>query len=625
MREVRAIKWNIVVLAIFAVVLLRTAWLSDDSMITIRTILNFVHGYGPVFNLGERVQAFTHPLWFLILSLGSFLFKNVFYVNFAFSIFLSIAAVFLLTLQASSNRHLVWIILLLCSKAFIDYSTSGLENPLSHAMMIWGFGMGYRYFRSGALKDAQLSLVILATAYLCRPDMILLTLPLGILILMQLPPQQRWKASTIAVLPVAIWTLFSIFYYGFPFPNTAYAKLGNGIPQIQLIVQGFRYTLDSIQRDPLTLSIILIGIIMGFSDLRKETKSLAIGVFLYLIYIVWIGGDFMSGRFFSVPLVASIFILLQIQFSEKWRFLFVILFLFALWPIKSTWLSGPNYSNRKYSDVGITDERGYYFQEFGLLKKGGFNFKIVDWSIQNKNVIIGCTRLGTNGLVLGPGTHWVDPCGLTDPLLARMPRMATTRWRIGHFYRQVPTNYEYLLMFNDPTRMDPNLYEYWKELHVVTSGKLFSSERLRTIARLNLRQVHQPDFSRYAHEIIPSRIVPGEIFEKMDIVETGPSERDLFYFSHSLEIEWTKPIVIRSLDLSLDGKDYVLMYKQSDRYVELLQLHPNSDKKMTRFQISLKTPTTATRSIRIIATDNFSSVRLGHLFINRKIDDSKTK
>ena len=31
----------------------------DDSFITLRYSANFVHGHGPVFNIGQRVEGFT--------------------------------------------------------------------------------------------------------------------------------------------------------------------------------------------------------------------------------------------------------------------------------------------------------------------------------------------------------------------------------------------------------------------------------------------------------------------------------------------------------------------------------------------------------------------------------------
>ena len=51
----------VALLAMFVVVLIRTAWLSDDSFINFRTIDNFLHGYGLRWNVAERVQSFTDP------------------------------------------------------------------------------------------------------------------------------------------------------------------------------------------------------------------------------------------------------------------------------------------------------------------------------------------------------------------------------------------------------------------------------------------------------------------------------------------------------------------------------------------------------------------------------------
>ena len=44
------------------------AWVSDDAYITFRTVANLVNGYGPVYNVGERVQTFTNPLWMLVMT-----------------------------------------------------------------------------------------------------------------------------------------------------------------------------------------------------------------------------------------------------------------------------------------------------------------------------------------------------------------------------------------------------------------------------------------------------------------------------------------------------------------------------------------------------------------------------
>ena len=49
-------------------VVLSQAWVSDDAFITFRVIDNFVNGYGLRWNVDERVEVYTHPLWMLLLA-----------------------------------------------------------------------------------------------------------------------------------------------------------------------------------------------------------------------------------------------------------------------------------------------------------------------------------------------------------------------------------------------------------------------------------------------------------------------------------------------------------------------------------------------------------------------------
>jgi hypothetical protein len=45
-------------------------WMSDDGFIHLRVVEQLVHGNGPVFNAGERVEASTSPLWVALLALA---------------------------------------------------------------------------------------------------------------------------------------------------------------------------------------------------------------------------------------------------------------------------------------------------------------------------------------------------------------------------------------------------------------------------------------------------------------------------------------------------------------------------------------------------------------------------
>ena len=63
---VTAIVLGLTVLA-FALLVLQRRWISDDGLIFLRTVRQILAGNGPVFNVGERVEANTSTLWTVVL------------------------------------------------------------------------------------------------------------------------------------------------------------------------------------------------------------------------------------------------------------------------------------------------------------------------------------------------------------------------------------------------------------------------------------------------------------------------------------------------------------------------------------------------------------------------------
>src|SRR5579862_1051812 len=127
--------------AIFAWALFRTAWMCDDAFITLRTIDNFVHGYGLRWNVDERVQAFTHPLWLFVLTPFYAVTREPYVTTLAVQAALAIATIWLLLRHAAATANQAWFVVavLVSSKAFVDFSTSGLENPLTHLLIVLFF------------------------------------------------------------------------------------------------------------------------------------------------------------------------------------------------------------------------------------------------------------------------------------------------------------------------------------------------------------------------------------------------------------------------------------------------------------------------------------------------------
>jgi len=69
-----------VIFCLFSLAFINTAWVAEDAFITFRSVDNMLAGYGPVWNIGERVQVYTHPLWYILLVIGNFIVHSPYYV-----------------------------------------------------------------------------------------------------------------------------------------------------------------------------------------------------------------------------------------------------------------------------------------------------------------------------------------------------------------------------------------------------------------------------------------------------------------------------------------------------------------------------------------------------------------
>ena len=299
-------------------------------------------------------------------------------------------------------------------------------------------------------------------------------------------------------LPFVAWEVFSIIYYGFPFPNTAYAKLNTGIPAGELIRQGYYYFADSLQIDPLTLPAVGCAILAALVSRRGRHLAIAAGIVLYLLYVLKIGGDFMSGRFFAVPLFAGLAILGTpdlggIKAKVGWAagmFAAVALGLSAANPSLLTGAMYGNVADGLVSPHGIADERAWYYIFTGLLRGNRKVGHVVLRDAENarkagEKVVVSRNTIGMFGYYAGPDIHIVDLFALADPLLARLPMKPNPKWRIGHFEREVPAGYVESLKTGRNEIADPRLHDLYDQVVLVTRGPLFTRQRWAAIWRLN--------------------------------------------------------------------------------------------------------------------------------------------
>lgn len=505
MRLVRAIRPSACIAALwltYAFAVYRTAWLSDDAFITLRTVSNALHGDGLCWNVAERVQTYTHPLWMFCLLGAHAIGGEPFYASLYVSWLVSCAAVAILFVSTRGGplERVLALVLLIFSKAFVEFSTSGLENPLTH---LWLACFVALYVKEPERGDAMPLSAIVGLAALTRLDSALLLAPAWLLRLRARPWSERFVASFVAASPLAAWLAFSVIYYGFPWPNTAYAKLGTGdFAGMNRLAEAAAYFKASLRADPLTLGSWLA--IAALFIYRRDRARLALlaGSALSLGYVVWIGGDFMSGRFFSAPFFLAVACLASSDLLSTTRLRLGALALAAALialgqrpPLFTGAGYGVAQARQAVNAEGIHDARAEFFQNTSLSNAATMNPAHADhpWSARGHALRERALRdpaarvqvidaIGFAGYYAGPLVHIVDHWALADPLLARLP---ASFGALGHYPRAIPDGYIETLAGGDIVLRDPELARYYAQLQLVTRGNLFTAERWRAIWALN--------------------------------------------------------------------------------------------------------------------------------------------
>lgn len=526
----RRVSWlTRLVFALVAVLILKDAWVCDDAYITFRTVDNFIHGYGLTWNVDERVQSYTHPLWMLLLSLFDFCLRNVYLSSIILSLICSLAALYLLVryLARSPWTAILCLVALAASKTFVDYATSGLEDALTFLLLAL---FALVYLRCSTHPRATLWLGLLAGLLtLNRMDTVLLVAPALLSVFIQQPHKLRTlRHVAVGFLPFLLWEVFALWYYGFPFPNTAYAKLNTGIPEILLLVHGFAYVIVStIWFDPMIGVLLLAGLLMPFFLKQQRLVPLALGMLLYVSYTVFIGGDFMAGRFLAAPLFVAVIFLSQAPMPAPrvvWLVAMSICLLIGAFTLYSRWwwtFTPPN----PPTQFSVYDQRAFYGEATSIWHMGLTNevprfFTARDGTqarTQGQRVTE-YGSIGFYGFAAGPGVHVVDLYALSDPLLARLP--ALPDWGlIGHFERQVPQGYLDTLRQGHNVIIDPAIARYYVQLTLVTRGNLFSWNRLVAIWKLNTGA-----YNSLLHQPSPQKF-PGPFETQIPIWIAGPPGR----------------------------------------------------------------------------------------------------
>ncbi len=518
---------------LFVFVLLKNAWLCDDIYIGLRQIEQLFDGNGLRWNPHERIQLFTSVIGFFLTAFGRLLTDDYFLNYAAQAVFFNALVLALLALLLRTpGKWGAAVLLLTASNSFMDYSWSGLHNFVGHAllacfMLLWrGFASVFKEPASKA--RAAFALAALAgIAPLFRHDFALIIWPPVFYALWtmrnDLPIRSLAGAVAVALLPLVLWTLFSLLYFGFPFPLTAYTKLGGGISRLVWLNNGLLYFLFTLKQDAITLVAIFAALLWLLFRGGSSGRALAAGAALHLFYTFYSGADYMGGRFFTYVYFLAVVILVdnweaiaatlfpqkatsrgktaKATFAWWWRSALGPTAIAVLWmialphtPLKSPLYYGEQGVSKKYAG-GITDERASYHYASNILNYIAFRSGEHAHYPNERQVALGAIAARSTAPVLHVcnmgltpfnarlDQKFIDIYGYSDVLQSRLPALNS---RPGHLIRRLPPGYLESVATDDAVIAYSELNEYYRKLRLVTQGKeLLSADRLAAILAVN--------------------------------------------------------------------------------------------------------------------------------------------
>lgn len=394
-------------------------WIADDGLIVLRTVRNLLAGNGPVFNMGERVEANTSTVWTYLLYAASWVGgpMRLEYVALAVALALSVLGVVLVMLGAGrlyapSLRGRRAIMLPAGALVYIavpparDFATSGLESGLVLAylgLLWWMMVCWSQPLRGRSDNPVLIGLLafVAGCSVLVRPELALIG---GLALIMMLIAARSWRRRGLIVLaggllPVA-YQIFRMGYYGLLVPGTALAKDAAGDKWSQGMVYLTNFNRPYALWLPLVL-VVPLGVVVMFARRRPAflrpvlapdygrfaravQSPTAVVVFMVgsgvLQALYWIrqGGDFMHGRVLLAPLfcvLAPVAVIPLVvpdgkDYSRETGYWVAgavsVLWLgvagWSLWAANSPGM-GDDATHVSYS--GIVDERRFYAQATG--------------------------------------------------------------------------------------------------------------------------------------------------------------------------------------------------------------------------------------------------------------------
>lgn len=382
----------------------RRRWIAEDAFIDLRVVRMLLAGHGPVFNLGERVEVYTNPLWVALLAalnalLHPFTPLPLEWIAALAGLGCTVTGVLAAELGALRFARRVGAgglalplgaLALVALPASWDFATSGLETGITLAWLGISYGwLGHLPAPTRWRFEAPLLAVLLGLGPLIRPDLAVLSAAFLVLLLAsETRPLSVGRAplgrrllnavglvALVALLPVA-YQVFRMGYFAAVVPNTAIAKEAS----LARWDQGWVYLVDfaGVYRlwvPGAALALWWLFLVARAASARAGWAALGLVVpvlagAVHAAYVVRVGGDFMHGRML-LPSLFTLLLPVGVVAGTRWWHTLAPALVVVPWAVVcALWLrpayvtSNPNPSS-SVGPQGIADERGFYLKLSG--------------------------------------------------------------------------------------------------------------------------------------------------------------------------------------------------------------------------------------------------------------------
>ncbi len=416
-------------------------WVIDDAFISFRYAQHFIQGNGLVFNAGERVEGYTNFLWTMVIAGVMQIGADPVLIAVALTFVLGFVIVALTLVLARTVVPTPWVwvapTLLAVSTPFLLYTSrgSGMETALFTALLVATLvALVYEHW--------LLAGVLAVLTILTRPDGVILAAVGGLYALwhstlpsittkdtkqVNLGPFMRYTVVVFALfVPYFIWRWM---YYGYPLPNTFYVKVDGTTTQL---IRGIHY-LWQFGIEDLLLFLGMGGILSGAWFWRHEhhreytntramvLMSTLVGVFA--CYVVFVGGDWMPGARFLVPITPLLALLSAWGFAGLARqtiYTMALALVISVGSITILALRLPHESTHHHSEVWIQDYSTRRYREIGR------------WIYAHTPTDVTIATGIAGALPYYAERPMIDILGLTDEHIAHLPPTHLGHERPGH-------------------------------------------------------------------------------------------------------------------------------------------------------------------------------------------------